>query len=185
MKNAPPPIEPGDREPTGQYVTSATEWETQPTAGTAAGAGTAPLLLVVGFDGTVPAQRALDRAARLLNHRDGALEVVYVAHVPAGAALSADAMVEVENGLDDQEARLAGEVRSRLAASEPRWHFQRRDGAVADELIAVADELHRQRGAKARIAVVVGGSAHKSHRFVGSVSMNLERVERFPVLVVP
>ena len=58
-------------------------------------------------------------------------------------------------------------------------------GAVAHELTAVADELRSQHGPEARIGVVVGGSAHKYHRFLGSVSMNLERVDRFPVLVVP
>jgi nucleotide-binding universal stress UspA family protein len=143
------------------------------------------VFLVVGYDGTEPAQRALESAARLLHDRDGGLEVVYVAHIPASAALSAEAMVEVKNGFDDQEGSLASEVRTRLAATEPRWHFQRRDGAVAQELTAVADELHHQHGPEARFAIVVGGSAHKYHRFLGSVSMNLERVDRFPVLVVP
>jgi hypothetical protein len=122
---------------------------------------------------------------RLLDGHDGALEVVYVAHAPAGATLSAEAMAEVRNGFDDLEARLAGEVRSQLAASEPRWHFQRRNGVVAQELTAVADELRRQYGPQARIAIVVGGSAHKYHRVLGSVSMNLERADRFPVVVVP
>jgi nucleotide-binding universal stress UspA family protein len=191
MKNTPPLSEPSDPQLGRQYSAFTTEWEPQPTAGTASGtatatrAGTAPLFLVVGFDGSKPAQRALDSAAGLLHDREGALEVVYVAHIPAGAELSSDAMIEIENALDDQEARLAGEVRSRLQASEPRWHFQRRDGAVIRELIAVADRLRRQHGPTARIAVVVGGSAHKYHRFVGSVSMDLERVDRFPVLVVP
>src|SRR5580704_14959744 len=65
----------------------------------------APVFLVVGFDGTEPAERALDSAARLLHDRDGALEVVYVAHVPAGAAVSADALVEARYGFDDLENR--------------------------------------------------------------------------------
>ncbi len=185
MNNTPPLIEPGNLQPALQDRAFTTEWETQLTAGTATGAGTAPLFLVVGFDGTEPAQRALDSASRLLDDRDGGLEVVYVAHFPARAALSADAMSEVENGFDDLAIHFAAEVRSRLQAREPRWHFQRRDGAVTHEVIAVADELRRQHGPKALIVVVVGGSAHKYHRFVGSVSMNLERVDRFPVLVVP
>lgn len=94
-------------------------------------------------------------------------------------------MVEVTNAFDDMERVLAGEARSRLASTEPRWHFQRRDGAVTHELIAVGDELRRSYGPQARIVVIVGRSAHKFHRVIGSVSSGLERVDRFPVVVVP
>jgi nucleotide-binding universal stress UspA family protein len=163
-----------------RYSGFSTEWETERTAGTPDGSWD-PVFLVVGFDGTEPAQRALETAARLLRHRDGAIEVVYVAHAPAGAATSS----EVRNGFDDLAAHLASDVRSRLGAGEPRWHFQRRDGTVARELSAVADELRRQYGPHARVAVIVGGSAHKYHDLLGSVSMNLERLDRFPVMVVP
>jgi nucleotide-binding universal stress UspA family protein len=165
-----------------------TEWDIERTAGTAGLAGdsrTDPLFLVVGFDGTEPAQRALESAARLLHNRDGALEVVYVARVPAGAARSAVAKAEARERLDDLAAHLASDVRSQMGACEPRWHFQRRDGTVAGELSAVAGELRRQHGPRARVAVVLGGSAHKSHRVLGSVSVNLERLDRFPVMVVP
>jgi nucleotide-binding universal stress UspA family protein len=163
----------------------ATEWALERTAGTAGSSPDAPVFVVVGFDGSVPAQRALDAAAGLLRGREGRLEVVYVAHAPATARLSADAAVEVSNRFDDMERRLAHEVRARLDPTEPRWHFQRRDGAVADELIAVADELRRQRGPDAIVVLVVGGSSHKRHHVLGSVSVNLERVDRFPLLVVP
>jgi nucleotide-binding universal stress UspA family protein len=167
------------------YSAFGIEWEPQQTAGTAGGASTGPVFLVVGYDGTEPAQRALDSAATFLHDRAGALEVVYVAHLPAGATLSAEAVSEVKDGFDDLETHFAAEVRSRLGANVPRWHFQRRDGTVAHELTAVADELRRQHGPQARIAIIVGGSAHNDHRVLGSVSMNLERVDRFPVVVVP
>jgi hypothetical protein len=52
-------------------------------------------MAVVGYDGTQPARRALDRAGELLRSREGAIEVVYVAHVPTGIAQSAGAMGEV------------------------------------------------------------------------------------------
>lgn len=144
-----------------------------------------PVYLVVGFDGSEPAQRALDSAARLLHDHDGGLEVVYVAHLPATAAMSPDAMVEVIKGFDHLERLLYDETRSRLESTEPRWHFQRRQGAVGHELIAVADELRQRHGPQARIVLIVGGSAHKYHRVIGSVSSNLERVDRFAVVVVP
>jgi nucleotide-binding universal stress UspA family protein len=163
----------------------ATDWELGRTGGTATSPLRTPVYLVVGFDGTEPAQRALDSAARLLRDHDGGLEVVYVAHLPATAAMSPDAMVEVSNGFDETERFLYDESRSRLESIEPRWHFQRRQGAVGHELIAVADELRQRHGPQARIALVVGGSAHKYHRVIGSVSSNLERADRFPVVVVP
>jgi nucleotide-binding universal stress UspA family protein len=177
-------LAPADR----RYSEFATGWELEQTAGTAGTAGdpaTDEVFLVVGFDGTDPAQRALESAARLLHNLDGALEVVYVAHVPAGAARSAAAMAEARKRLDDLAAHLASDVRSQLGAREPRWHFQRRDGTVARELSAVADELRRQHGPHVRVAVIVGGSAHKNHRVLGSVSVYLERLDRFPVMVVP
>jgi nucleotide-binding universal stress UspA family protein len=116
-----------------QSAAFATEWEVEQTPGTASGRLSAPLIAVVGFDGSEPAKRALESAARLLRDRDGHLEVVYVAH----------------------------------------------------ELIAVGDELRRQNGPQATIVLIVGGSSHKHHRLLGSVSSNLERVDRFPVVVVP
>jgi nucleotide-binding universal stress UspA family protein len=162
-----------------------TEWNLEQSAGTMSGTPTDPVFLVVGFDGTEPAQRALDAAARLLHNRNGQLEVVYVAHLPTVAGISADDMADLRVGLDDLAAHLATDVRIRLGRSEPRWHFQRRDGQVAHELTTVAEELRREHSPKARVAVIVGGSAHKSHRTPGSVSMNLEQDGRFPVMVVP
>jgi nucleotide-binding universal stress UspA family protein len=54
------------------------------------------LHLVVGYDGSPPASRALDAAVRLLQNRTGRIDVVYVAHLSSLAALSADAIPEVE-----------------------------------------------------------------------------------------
>ena len=46
-----------------------------------------PLVLVVGFDGTEPALRALRSAADVLQQRPGRMDVVFVAHVPSTVAL--------------------------------------------------------------------------------------------------
>jgi nucleotide-binding universal stress UspA family protein len=121
-----------------------TSWTPETTAGTAASAAAKRLVLVVGYDGSQPARHALDRATKLLLSREGALEVVYVAQVPRGAALSADALAEIAQTLDQHSAALAKEVRGRLLGQEHPWHFQRRDGAVPTELLAVATDLdHR------------------------------------------
>jgi hypothetical protein len=50
------------------------------------------LHLVVGYDGSPPASRALDAAVRLLQGRIGRIEVVYVAHLSSLAALSPGAI---------------------------------------------------------------------------------------------
>jgi nucleotide-binding universal stress UspA family protein len=189
VDNARPTSRPADdregAEVEGRPFDFVSEWNLEQSAGTMTSGPTDPVFLVVGFDGSEPAQRALDAAVRLIHNRNGQLEIVYVAHLPTGAGMSAEAMADLRNRLDDLAAHLASDVRSRLGRREPRWHFQRRDGQVADELTTVAEELRREHSPEARVAVIVGGSAHKSHRIPGSVSMNLEQDARFPVMVVP
>jgi nucleotide-binding universal stress UspA family protein len=66
----------------------------------------ANLHLVVGYDGSPPASRALDAAVGLLRGRDGSIEVVYVAHMPGVDMMSADAMVDVRADFDEIEKEL-------------------------------------------------------------------------------
>jgi nucleotide-binding universal stress UspA family protein len=141
--------------------------------------------MVVGYDGSQPARRALDQAADLLRYREGALEVVYVAHLTVGATLSPEAIAEVRQAQDEQARALAEEVRDRLAGQDQPWHFQRRDGAVAAELKDVADDVHRQYGDTAEIVIVLGGSTHWYHHVAGSVASSVVRSDIFPTLVVP
>jgi nucleotide-binding universal stress UspA family protein len=162
-----------------------TDWAVERGAGTGSSPTTGAVFAVVGFDGSEPAQRALDGAARLLRGRDGEMEVVYVASLPATASLSGGATVELEKSFDDRERELSNEVRTRLHGTESRWRFQRRDGAVAHELIAAADELRRLRGPDANVVIVVGGSSQRYHRMFGSAALNVVRHDRYPVVVVP
>src|SRR5439155_7278254 len=92
----------------------ATEWAMEQTAGTAGSSPGAPVVVVVGFDGSEPAQRALDAAAGLLRGREGQLEVVHVAHVAASAGLSTQSETSALASADNLERRLADEVRARL-----------------------------------------------------------------------
>ena len=64
------------------------------------------LRLVVGYDGSPPASRALEAAVNLLQGRTGRIEVVYVAHLPSMAALSPGAVTELETNFDDVEQEL-------------------------------------------------------------------------------
>ena len=164
--------------------TLAPAW-TVSTVGTAAGPPAKRLIMVVGYDGSPTARHALDQAVDLLRYRQGALEVVFVAHVPVGATLSTAAFVEVREGLDEQARALAEEVRNRLAGQDHPWHFQRRDGAVAAELKAVAADVHRRYGETIEIVIVVGDSVHRYHHVAGSVGSGVVRGASFPALVVP
>ena len=163
------------------------------TAGTLTASSDAPVYAVVGFDGSASSLRALDAAARLLHDRPGGMEIVYVAHVPAMAAIAdirGEASAQVLQSFDDATRELSAEVRAHLQGSHlrgaaQRWHFQRRDGAIADQLIAVADEVRRQRGPEATVVIVVGRSEHGYHHVLGSVPQALERHDHFPVMVIP
>jgi nucleotide-binding universal stress UspA family protein len=163
------------------------------TAGTVPGSPDAPTYAVVGFDGSSSSLRALDAAARLLHDRPGGMEVIYVAHlsaIAAGADIGGRASAGVQQSFDDATRELSAEVRAHLQATHlrgaaRRWHFQRRDGAIADQLIAAADDLRRQRGPQAEVVIVVGRSEHGYHHVLGSVPQALERHDHFPVLVIP
>jgi nucleotide-binding universal stress UspA family protein len=163
----------------------ATEWDLEQTAGTANSPPSTSVFAVVGFDGSAPAVRALDGAARLLHDRAGQLEVVFVASVPGVAALSAEATAALETSLDERGRALSEEVRAQLDGIEARWRFQRRDGTVAHELIAAADELRREHGPDAKIVIVIGGSSQRHHRLFGSSAIGVVRHDRYPVLVEP
>ena len=63
------------------------------------------LHLVVGYDGSPPASRALDAAVSLLQGRTGRLEVVYVAHLSSTVMMSAGAIAEMEIDFDEIPAR--------------------------------------------------------------------------------
>ena len=162
------------------------------TAGTRTGSTDRQVYAVVGFDGSASSLRALDTAARLLNDRPGGMQIVYVAHLPAmaSAALDAGASAEILQSFDDTARQLSDEARDRLQASHlraaaQRWHFQRRDGAIADNLIAVADDLRYRHGPDAEVFLVVGRSEHGYHHVLGSVPTALERHVHYPVLVIP
>src|ERR1700743_293772 len=96
------------------------------------------LYLVVGYDGSAPATRALDAAVRLLQGRAGRIDVLYVAHLPAADSLSADAIGELEVDCGDIAQHLRASAGEHLNGREDRWEFVRRDGQIADELMKYA-----------------------------------------------
>jgi Universal stress protein family len=147
--------------------------------------GEQSLVLVVGYDGTEPAKRALDAATRRLTGATGRMEVVFVAHVPATAAFAPQALASVEQGFDEEEAQLVDQVDAVLRTTGVKWHFQRRNGEVAPELLAAAKEQFDSEGPDTHLVLVLGGSAHKVDRYLNSTPVKVLRQDRFEVFVVP
>ncbi len=142
------------------------------------------LYLIVGYDGSAPARRALDAAVRLLQGRVGRIEVVYVAHVPNVGIVSAAALAEIEVTFEEIEQDLRTEVGERLRGRVEGWGFVRRQGLIVDQLIAVAKDI-RDAHAGDNVAIVVGSSSHAMHRVVGSVAVSLARHSPVPLVIVP
>jgi len=142
------------------------------------------LYLIVGYDGSPPASRALDAAASLLRGRSGRIEVVYVAHMPSIDMLSPGAVAEMEVSFDELARDLHTTASEQLRGREERWKFERRQGLIADQLIAAAEGI-RDIHPGDTAAIVAGSSSHAMHRAVGSVAVILARRSPVPVVVVP
>jgi nucleotide-binding universal stress UspA family protein len=143
-----------------------------------------PVRIVVGYDGSPPADRALDAAARLLEGRTGRITVTYVGHISSTAMLSADAIAEIENDFDEVERELRASAGKRLRGQADNWDFERRQGQIAHELVAAADEI-RSAHPDDTVVIVVGSSSSAVHRMVGSVPVNLARHSPFYLVIVP
>ena len=140
--------------------------------------------LIVGYDGSPPASRALDGAVNLLQGRTGRILVVYVGHLPSIAALSPGAIAELENDFEDVGRELQTMAAGQLRDREDRWDFQRRQGLITEELLAAAQEATAADPA-ATVVIVVGSSSQAAHRLVGSVAVGLARHSPVPLVVVP
>ncbi len=152
---------------------------------TAESPATSFLHLVVGYDGSPPASRALDAAVRLLQGRTGSIEVVYIAHLSSLVMLSADAIAVVESDFSEIEQELHAQAAKQLSGKTEAWKFRHRQGMIAEELIAAATDLQEAGGAGTEVVIVVGSSSHASHRLVGSVAVSLARHSPVPLIIVP
>jgi nucleotide-binding universal stress UspA family protein len=144
-----------------------------------------PLVVVVGFDGTDPSRRALSTAVEWLHDHPGRLEVVFVAHVPSTVALAAQAAEVVAEGLDEDAQSLAAMAEETLKDTDVKWHFQRRNGEIAPQLLAAGEEELESEGPSTRVVLVIGGPAHKIDRYLNSTPARVIRQDRFEVIVVP
>jgi nucleotide-binding universal stress UspA family protein len=142
------------------------------------------LHLIVGYDGSPPADRALDAAVRLLRGRTGRIDVVYVAHLTSTEMMSAGAVGEMEITFDEVEQELRASTAKRLDASGLDWSFYRREGPIAVELITVASAISEEHPGDT-VVIVVGSSSSPVHRMVGSAPVSLARHSPVPLIIVP
>ncbi|HEY3953135.1 MAG TPA: universal stress protein [Streptosporangiaceae bacterium] len=142
------------------------------------------LNIVVGYDGSPPATRALDAAVGLLGGRAGRIDVVWVAHLSSATMLSADAIAEMEAGFDELAPDLQAQAAGQLTGHGVDWGFGRRQGLISEELVDVAAGIQDARPDR-RVVIVVGSSSHATHRMVGSVAVGLARHSPVPLVVVP
>src|SRR6202021_3450556 len=145
---------------------------------------TGDLYRVVGYDGSPPSGRALDAAIRLLQGRNGSIDVVYVAHLSTVDMMSASAIAEMEVSFDEIERDLRAAASKQLAGREERWRFERGQGAITDQLLAAATNL-RNEHPDDYVVIVVGSSSQAAPRLVGSVAVSLARRSPEPVIIVP
>jgi nucleotide-binding universal stress UspA family protein len=142
------------------------------------------LYLIVGYDGSAPATRALDAAVALLRGRTGHITVVYVAHLTAMEMMSADAVAEMEVSFEEIARDLQAQAGEQLRGREERWEFEHGQGLITDVLIKTAEKL-RDSHPGDNVVIVVGSSSQGMHRIVGSVAVSLARHAPVPLVIVP
>jgi nucleotide-binding universal stress UspA family protein len=139
------------------------------------------LVMVVGFEGSDPARRALAAAGRILRDREGWIEVVYVAPTEGGDHDPSAPAADVVDSLGPAQADLHYEVRSVLDAEKQPWRLRSTSGAVAEELVEAARAIASEGGPSRTVVIVVGSD----HRLAFSVPITLARQSSFPVIIVP
>jgi nucleotide-binding universal stress UspA family protein len=148
---------------------------------------TGNLYLVVGYDGSAPATRALDAAAALLRGRDGSIDVVYVPHMPSVDMLSPEAVAGMKVTFDEMARDLQTQAGDQLRDREERWRFERGQDMITDIADALIGAAKRIRDAHPgdNVAIVIGSSSQAMHRMVGSVAVSLARRAPVLLLIVP
>jgi nucleotide-binding universal stress UspA family protein len=90
----------------------------------------------------------------------------------------------MEESFDELAPELRDQAAAQLDGSGVDWGFERYQGIITDELIAVATGLLEARPGQT-VVIMVGSSSHVSHRVVGSVTVSLARHSPVPVIMVP
>jgi nucleotide-binding universal stress UspA family protein len=142
-----------------------------------------PISLIVGFDNSEPARRALIWGADLLRARPGTLHVVYADHPLIDSDLSGFGRAQMDEARDDKAAGVARAVGEIAAAAGVPYTFERRQESPADAILSAANLQDDAEPASEPI-IVTGRSHHAPHRILGSVPVELLHQSPFPVLTI-
>jgi nucleotide-binding universal stress UspA family protein len=145
--------------------------------------GVEPITLVVGFDDSAPARRALSWGADLLRARPGTLHVVYADHPLIDSDLSGFGRPEMEEARDEKAAAVAQAAAEIAATAGVPYTFERRQESPADAMLAAASDLDGAEPAGEPV-LVTGRSHHAPHRILGSVPVELLHQSPYPVLTI-
>jgi hypothetical protein len=137
--------------------------------------------MVVGYEGSDPARRALAAAGRILRDQEGWIEVVYVEPTEGNDHDSFEPAADVRDSLGSAKVDLHYEVRSVLEAEKQQWRLRSTNGAVAEELFEAARAIAHEGGPSRTVVIVVGSD----RRLAFSVPITLARRSGFPVVIVP
>ncbi len=140
--------------------------------------------LVVGFDDSEPARRALSWGADILRTRPGVLHVIYADHVLIDSDLSGFGRTEMDEGRDTKAAGVAEAAKEIAAAAGTPYTFERRQESPADAILDAAG-LHAAAEPGSTPIIVTGRSHHVPHRVIGSVPVRLLHESPYPVLTIP
>jgi nucleotide-binding universal stress UspA family protein len=140
-----------------------------------------PVNMVVGFDDSEPARRALTWSADLLKTRPGALHVVYADHVLIDSDLSGFGRAEMDEDRDEQAARVAEAAKRIATAAGVPYTFERRQESPADAILRTASTYAEPDSTP---VIVAGRSHHVPHRVIGSVPVRLLNQSPYPVVTI-
>ena len=143
-----------------------------------------PVTLVVGFDDSDPARRALTWGADLLRARPGALHVIYADHALVDSDLSGFGRTTMEEDRDEKAASVAEAAKEIAAAAGTAYTFERRQESPADAILHAAGSYATAEPAGTAV-IVTGRSHHVPHRVIGSVPVRLLHESPYPVLTIP
>jgi nucleotide-binding universal stress UspA family protein len=142
-----------------------------------------PITLVVGFDDSAPARRALTWGADLLRARPGTLHVVYADHPLIDSDLTGFGRPEMDEARDGKAAAVAQAAAEIAATAGVPYTFERRQESPADAMLAAANDLDAAEPAGEPV-LVTGRSHHAPHRILGSVPVELLHQSPYPVLTI-